>query len=122
MRIKSENAIKKTDSQQKGEKVFEFTLNLKDIRTLNGSTLSEKLFNEAKKNSNEFLSNVYFSVAKLLEQLKNEEDEQAKSFLSCVSSSDGCTWVWYACGSCQGNYALVEAFCPEGDYQWCEKC
>jgi hypothetical protein len=120
MRIKSQNAVLNPEKVVKGERLFEFTLNLKEIRLHKGDNLLEKLLNASKKMSNEFLSKVYLSIAEHLKEIKS--DESALKHLSCIETSDSCTYVWYACGSCTESLALVEAYCPEGDYAWCEQC
>lgn len=94
MKIKSHNAILNPENISKGEKLFEFTINLKEIRQNAGSNLSEKLLNASKKASNEFLSKVYLSVADYLNDIKL--DESASKHLSCLGSSEACTFVWYA--------------------------
>jgi hypothetical protein len=42
------------------------------------------------------------------------------------AADDDCTYVYYGCGSCGGNSAVVAAYCGGGgadpDYWWCEPC
>lgn len=121
MKIKSTDAVPANGKVHKGDKLFEFTINLKEIRDgYEGKDISQKLLNASKKMSNSFLASVYSAVGAHLQEVAHAAD--AQRYLSCLNSSDGCTFVWYACGSCQGSLALVEAFCPDGDHRWCERC
>ena len=57
--------------------------------------------------------------------------KQAKSQDSLVAekhlTSPACTYVYYACGTCPGNGALVEGYCNSSggstpDTRFCESC
>lgn len=109
-----------------GDKKMEFTVNFKAIRLAQGTMISEKLLNTAKESSNDFLTMMYLSVSKFISELEKSDDANAKSFLSCLESSDSCSYVYWGCGSCGGDGARVDAYCGSGgsqpDYSWCEQC
>ncbi|WP_394970359.1 hypothetical protein [uncultured Croceitalea sp.] len=128
MKIINESAEIITPQKIEGSKKFEFTLHLNNVKGKSDDKLSEKIRRVAGEFSNEFVSKSYVSVANLIEQLENSDDSQAKSFLSCLKSSETCTYVYWGCGSCSGGRARVDAYCDGGgggsqpDYSRCESC
>jgi hypothetical protein len=63
------------------------------------------------------------SIRAKLTELESEDPEGIKKHLS----NEKCTYVYYACGSCSGGRARVDAYCSSNggsqpDYSWCESC
>lgn len=126
MRIKSQNSKDVTSKLASGPKKFEFTLDLSVLKSVAGNKVSEKIFNQAKITANDLLAGIYFSTAKFVSELEESSDSDAKKYLRCLESSESCTYVYWGCGSCGGDWARVDAYCGSGgsepDYSWCELC
>ncbi|CAM1357802.1 hypothetical protein [Tenacibaculum xiamenense] len=125
MRIKSENSKLPHINLEKGKKKLEITINFDNLLKTK-KDLNLRLFETAREVKNDFLAGIYFSFGKFIQEIQNSNEEKAKSFINCLNKSDSCTLVYWACGSCGGNWALVDAYCGSGgsepDYSFCELC
>jgi len=124
MNNQNKNLENPSKEYQEGKKKLEITIYLSDMNSLTEKSLADRLTVMSKKADNEVLSTIYKSLANTVTNLEESEELQAKSFVSCLDSSQSCTVVYYACGmyGCASNYGRVEYYCSSGNYATCERC
>ena len=113
-----------SDKEAKGEKakpVLEISFAMDQLRNVLSRT--EDIFPSSNK------STQYMIIERVVRLLNREEKtNELKAFSSKVMNAKSCTAVYYACGTCGENGALVEYYCDGGgsgsqpDFIDCEPC